>query len=261
MSYNSQKKLELIHSVGFDRYFKANSWPEYNRAFFNGLAQKYDAANVLHSFGTKRRMDRIAVSHLRLPPQGRVLDLCTGSGDIALEIARQYPGVQIIGVDAAEEMLKIARRRAEGFGGRIEFIEGDALALPFPDGFFDAVVISYGLRNLADLNAGLTEMFRLVRPGGIVSNIDQGKPTNRLFKLVYAAYFYRIAPLIGKVVFHLGEFNSFRYLPESNRFFPSQEELCAIFKEVGFEELQNYDYWCGAVAQQTARRPAMQQNL
>jgi demethylmenaquinone methyltransferase/2-methoxy-6-polyprenyl-1,4-benzoquinol methylase len=116
-------------------------------------------------------------------------------------------------------------------------------------------VISFGLRNLESLEAGLREMRRVTRPGGFVCNIDQGKPTNPLFRLGYEIHFKRIAPILGKLVFHMGEFNSFRYLPESNRYFPDQRALCSIFRDLGFVDVVNHDYWCGAVAQQVARVP------
>jgi ubiquinone/menaquinone biosynthesis C-methylase UbiE len=91
-----------------------------------------------------------------------------------------------------------------------------------------------------------------VRHGGFVSNIDQGKPRNALFRLGYEIHFKRIAPVLGKLVFHRGEFNSFRYLPESNKYFPDQSSLVRIFAENGYRDVVNHDYWCGAVAQQVA---------
>jgi ubiquinone/menaquinone biosynthesis C-methylase UbiE len=95
-------------------------------------------------------------------------------------------------------------------------------------------------------------MHRVVRGGGFVSNIDQGKPRNALFRMAYEVHFKRIAPVLGKLVFHRGEFNSFRYLPESNKYFPDQETLVRIFTGLGYRDVVNHDYWCGAVAQQIA---------
>lgn len=250
--HDDAAKLALIRDVGFARYFKASRWRDYNRQFFDGLAEKYDATNDLHSFGTKRRFDREAVDRLPVGHGARILDLCTGTADIAILLARKHPGARITAVDASPRMLEVARRKAAAYAERIEFREGDALALDFPDGHFDGAVISFGLRNLESLEGGLRELRRVVRPGGFVSNIDQGKPRNALFRLAYEVHFKRIAPVLGKLVFHIGEFNSFRYLPESNRYFPDQDRLVAIFNELGYRDVVNHDYWFGAVAQQVA---------
>lgn len=250
--HDDRAKLALIRTVGFDRHFRASRWRDYNRQFFDGLAAKYDATNELHSFGTKRRFDRLAVDRLPVRPGSRILDLCTGTADIAILLARKHPDVRITAVDASPRMLEIARRKADGLLDRIDLREGDALALDFPDGHFDGAVISFGLRNLESLEGGLRELRRVVRPGGFVSSIDQGKPRNALFRAAYELHFKRLAPIIGKLVFHVGEFNSFRYLPESNRYFPDQDTLVRIFEDLGFRDVVNHDHWCGAVAQQVA---------
>jgi demethylmenaquinone methyltransferase/2-methoxy-6-polyprenyl-1,4-benzoquinol methylase len=250
--HDDEAKLALIRDVGFARYFRASRWRDYNRQFFDGLAEKYDATNELHSFGTKRRFDRLAVDRMPVPRNAHILDLCTGTADIAILLANKHPDVRITAVDASPRMLEVARRKAAHLLDRIEFVEGDALALDFPDGHFDGAVISFGLRNLESLEGGLREMHRVVRHGGFVSNIDQGKPRNALFRLGYEIHFKRIAPVLGKLVFHRGEFNSFRYLPESNKYFPDQSSLVRIFAENGYRDVVNHDYWCGAVAQQIA---------
>jgi demethylmenaquinone methyltransferase/2-methoxy-6-polyprenyl-1,4-benzoquinol methylase len=255
VDHDDRAKMALIEDVGFSRYFRANRWRDYNRQFFDGLAEKYDAANVLHSLGTKSSFDRKAVERMPVKPGSTVLDLCTGTADIAILLAARYEDLKVIGLDASPRMLEVARRKAAHLRERVEFAEGDALALPWADGSFDGAVISFGLRNLESLEAGLREMRRVVRPGGFVCNIDQGKPTNALFRLGYEIHFKRIAPILGKLVFHRGEFNSFRYLPESNRYFPDQRTLCGILRDLGFVDVVNHDYWCGAVAQQVARVP------
>jgi demethylmenaquinone methyltransferase / 2-methoxy-6-polyprenyl-1,4-benzoquinol methylase len=253
--HDEKAKLRLIREVGFDRHFKAETWASYNRAFFDGLARKYDATNALHSFGTKGLIDRAAVRRLPIMPGSRILDLCVGSGDIAIRIARTWPDVRVVGLDASAPMLEVARRRAAGLLDRIELVQGDALAMPFDDASFDGVVISFGLRNLESLRGGLREMRRVVRPGGFVCSIDQGKPRGRLFTLAYEVHFRRIAPVLGKLIFHVGEFNSFRYLPESNRYFPDQATLATIMREEGLERVEVHDYWRGAVSQQIGRVP------
>lgn len=251
--HDNQAKLQLIRDTGFDRHFQADTWAEYNKEFFNGLAEKYDATNELHSLGTKSRFDRLCVNRLPVNPGDRLLDLCTGSGDIAIELVRQYGDITVTAIDAAQNMLEVARRKARGSLNRISFEQGDALALPYPDNHFDGAVISFGLRNVERLDLGLKEMQRVVKPGGFVCNIDQGKPRNPLFNLIYTIQFKHVAPVLGKIIFHRGEYNSFRYLPESNKYFPDQITLSEIFRDMGFVNVQIYDYWFGAVSQQVAR--------
>ena len=253
--HDNKAKLKLIHDTGFDRYFQANDWAGYNRQFFDNLAEKYDATNVLHSLGTKGRFDRKAVARMPIGPGSHVLDVCTGSGDIAILMARRHADLRVTGVDASTRMLEVAERKAMGLLDRIGFQPGDALALDFPDDSFDGAVISFGLRNLTSLEAGLTELFRVVKPGGFVCNIDQGKPRNLLFRAIYEVQFKRVAPVVGKLVFHRGEYNSFRYLPESNKYFPDQQTLAEIFEDIGYEDVKVYEYWLGAVAQHVARVP------
>lgn len=251
MAYDPNSKMQLIRDVRFDAYFKADSWADYNRQFFNQLAKKYDATNVLHSFGTKHRMDRKAVARLPIHEGAKLLDLCTGSGDITYALAKEHPTASIIGVDYSENMLVLAAQKTAAFPA-VTYQQADVTRLPFEDATFDGAIISFGLRNLTDIRVGLKEFRRVIKPGGFFCNIDQGKPSNFLFKLAYQTYFYHIAPVLGKVVFHRGEFNSFRYLPESNRYFPDQAEMEKIFNEVGFKNVRTYAFWMGAVAQQIA---------
>lgn len=247
--HDNKKKLNLIEKVGFDKYFKASSWADYNKKFFDGLAEKYDNTNKLHSFGTKGVIDRKSVEKIAFPKNAKVLDICSGTGDISIHIAKKYPDSKVTSLDASEKMLKVAKKKSKGLKN-ITYVVGDALKLPYKDNSFDIAIISFGLRNLTDLEAGLKEMQRVVKPGGIVCNIDQGKPSNTLFKIIYSVYFYHIAPLLGKFIFHRGEFNSFKYLPESNKYFPNQRTLVQIMKDMGLNDVKNYNYWLGAVAQQ-----------
>lgn len=254
-THDNAAKHRLIRDTGFDRYFEANDWAGYNLQFFDNLAEKYDATNVLHSLGTKSRFDRKAVQRMPITPGSHLLDVCTGSGDIAILMASIHRDVRVTGVDASSRMLEVARRKARDLLDRITFQPGDALALDFPDNSFDGAVISFGLRNLASLESGLRELRRVVKPGGFVSNIDQGKPRGLLFRAIYEMQFKRVAPIIGKLVFHRGEYNSFRYLPESNKYFPDQHTLAGIFRDIGFDDVCVHEYWLGAVAQHVARVP------
>lgn len=251
MTHDNSKKLALIDEVGFSKYFRASTWDEYNRKFFDGLAEKYDATNIMHSFGTKNIIDSLALGKIPVPHNAKILDICTGSGDIAIKLAEKYPDSKIEALDASEEMLRVARKKSAGFNN-INYLSGDALNLPFDDNTFDFAIISFGLRNLTNLEQGLKEMQRVVKPGGYICNIDQGKPENWLFNIIYNVHFKHIAPILGKLVFHRGEFNSFSYLPASNKYFPEQKTLVNIMQNLGFNDVRNYNYWFGAIAQQVA---------
>lgn len=250
--YNPVLKNKLLQELRCEHYFRTREWKDFNKHFFNQLAHKYDATNAVHSFGAKAGIDKKCIELLPIAEHDRILDVCTGSGDIAIALSQRYPKNKIVGVDVSENMLAVARKKSLAYPN-VAFAVDDALALSFPDNSFDGAIISFGLRNLADLQKGLHELRRVVKPGGFVCNIDQGKPSHPLLKVIYNVYFYHVAPIIGKLLFHIGEFNSFRYLPYSNRYFPSQQTLVTMLQEVGFSDVRNYDYLCGAVACQTMR--------
>lgn len=250
--YDPNAKLALLDQVGFKKFFRAKTWSEYNRQFFDGLAGKYDVLNGVLSFGTHRAVKKAAIEKIALPARANVLDVCTGSGDVALFLARRDPQAMITGIDASDNMLAIASRRARQMQlSNAAFVHMDALHLEYPDHTFDAVFISFGLRNLEDLSAGLREFKRVLKPGGVLVNLDMGKPVHPVARAVYAAYFERLIPFLGKHIFHRGEFNSFAYLPMSNRFFPQPAELARLFEETGFQNIRTHSYLFGAIAQQT----------
>ncbi|MCA9395343.1 MAG: ubiquinone/menaquinone biosynthesis methyltransferase [Candidatus Omnitrophica bacterium] len=252
MALSSEKK-DLIRRAGFQEHFQADSWSDFNRQFFNGLAPKYDALNEVLTFGQQKRYKTRAVRRSGITPGDLVLDICTGTGDMAFLIADEFERSTVIGIDVAESMLHIARRRAAGRPD-VEFRVGDAMALPFTDGMFDAAVMSYGLRNLDDLQKGIDEVRRVVRPGGKITFIDLGKPEGALRQLIYRAYFENLLPFLGRHLFHRGEFNSFRYLPESNKNFPTPTQLRATLTASGLRDIQTYTYMGGTVLQLTAVR-------
>ncbi len=247
-------KSQLIDKM-FSKHFKAKSWAEYNKAFFDGLAKKYDATNKFTSFGTKWILDRKAIAKFQLPQNAKILDLCTGTCDIAIALAKKYPDSQITALDASQPMLDVGiKKLRKAKINNVITIVGDALSLPFPDDFFDLVIISFGLRNLEDVESGLLEMRRVAKSCGLVVNIEYGKPSNFFLKLLYRIYFENIAPAVGKVLFHIGEFNSFRYLPKSNKYFPNQLQLCSIMQKIGFKKIKNHNYFLGVIGQQVCQK-------
>lgn len=242
----------LIRKVGFDEHFRATQWADYNRKFFNSLAPKYDYLNQVITLGMQDNYKSEVIRRSSIKDGDLVLDVCTGSGDMALLIAKMLPNCHIIGVDVAEKMLEIAQQKAKGLSN-VEFQIGDAMGLPFEDAMFDVSMMSYGLRNLTDFRKGILEMKRITRPGGAIIIVDLGKPSGFLNRMVYKFYFEALMPFLGKHIFHRGEFNSFRYLPESNKFFPASEKLCEILHDCGITEVRTHSYMWGIVSQLVGR--------
>jgi len=211
---------------------------------FNSIANKYDLLNNLISFGMHKLVKQRAIRNVPLKKGAETLDLCAGTGDIAAMLAENF---RVTAVDFSENMLEIARKRNPG---NIKFIQADVLQLPFEDDSFDAVFISFGLRNLESLDKGIAEMKRVVKHGGFVVNLDTGKPKGFIGKL-FRFYFFNIVPLIGKIF--VKNFAAYKYLPESTENFPPQEELVEIFKHAGFRVVRNYNFVFGAMAQQIAK--------
>jgi demethylmenaquinone methyltransferase/2-methoxy-6-polyprenyl-1,4-benzoquinol methylase len=222
------------------------------RELFGAIAWRYDFLNDLQSLGLhrlwKRRLARLA----RLGPGQRALDVCCGTGDVALALVRT--GARVTGLDFSPEMLAVARRRARTATAAVEFIQGDALALPFADASFDAVTISYGLRNLADFRAGLAEMARVLRPGGRLVVLDFGKPASGLWRTLYFAYLRRVVPAFGRVF--AGRAEAYAYILESLRHYPDQAGVAALLGEVGLGRVEVVNLLGGAMAIHVAEKGA-----
>lgn len=254
MSTTTGTKRSLIYEAGFQRYFRGERWEDLNRQFFDGLAVKYDRLNEVLSFGQHRAIKRRAIRRLSLPADAKILDLCTGSGDIAVMMSRRFPQADITALDASHEMLKVARAKAADCKN-VRFIQGDALATALPDASFDAVFIGFGLRNLLNIDEGIAEMIRVLRPGGWLSILDLGKPRGAFCQSLYSVYFEQVMPLLGKTIFHRGEFNSFAYLPASNRYFLSPDEVACRLRRQGLRQVQVFDYLLGGISQQIGQKP------
>lgn len=187
---------------------------------FAAVAPRYDLINDLQSFGLHRWWKRRLVRLAEVEPGCRALDLCCGTGDVAFALARA--GAEVTGLDFSEPMLTVARRRsAEGNAkNRPEFMQGDAMSLPFPDASFDVVTVSYGLRNLSDWRRGLAEMFRVAKPGGRVLVLDFGKPDDPWLRAGYFAYLRRCVPVFGRLF--CGDADTHAYILESLHYYPAQ---------------------------------------
>ena len=207
---------------------------------FDRIAPVYDSMNRLMTAGLDRRWRR-ETARAVVQPGDRVLDVCCGTGDLALAAADA--GGKVTGLDFSEPMLERAREKAP----ELEWISGDALALPFADGSFDAVTIGFGLRNLADAEKGLTEMRRVLSAGGRVGILEITRPRGVLAPF-YRLWFDGVIPLAGKV---LPGGAAYSYLPASVRRFPDPHGLAKLMDEAGFEEIRWRLFAGGIVALHT----------
>ena len=219
---------------------------------FQKIAGRYDRSNVLISLGLQGRWKKMLTGRLlkNLPEGAAVLDVCSGTGDIALELARTRRDLRVTGLDFSPAMLKEAERRRRG-RKNVRFLQGNALALPFRDGVFDAAVISFGLRNTADYGRALREMVRVVKADGSVLCLDSFVPGMRLVRPFYRFYFRNVMPLIGGGLKHRKEY---RWLYLSTQSFLRPEQLVRMFREAGLEDVCLESRMFGACALVTGCR-------
>ncbi|MEE9179302.1 MAG: bifunctional demethylmenaquinone methyltransferase/2-methoxy-6-polyprenyl-1,4-benzoquinol methylase UbiE [Vicinamibacteria bacterium] len=217
------------------------------RRMFAGVAPRYDLLNHLLSLGIDRRWRRDVVSGLNLKPSDRVLDLCCGTGDLALELA---PHARCLACDFTWEMLTRAKAKSTRTGQTLRLAAADALRLPFPADQFDAATVGFGVRNLEDLPAGLREFRRVLRPQGSLVILEFSQPTRPLLRLPYQIYLNGLLPLIGRVVSKRKE--AYRYLAESIAGFPNPETLSDILAAERFRNINYRRLTGGIVAIHTA---------
>jgi demethylmenaquinone methyltransferase/2-methoxy-6-polyprenyl-1,4-benzoquinol methylase len=218
---------------------------------FDDIAPTYDALNHILSFGVdwswRRRLVKMADKfHKRgftVQPHAptAILDVATGTGDLAIALARALPGAQVTGVDISERMLAAGRKKvaSKGLAARITLQTGDAERLDFPDGTFDLVTVAFGVRNFGDIAAGLREMRRVLRPGGRCLVLEFSEPQRgTIFAALYRFYFHRVLPLVGRLVSRDGR--AYSYLPTSVDGFPSPEKFAAEMGEAGFFNIKTH---------------------
>jgi demethylmenaquinone methyltransferase / 2-methoxy-6-polyprenyl-1,4-benzoquinol methylase len=216
---------------------------------FDGIAPIYDALNTAMTAGLHHRWRERAADQARVGPGSRVLDVATGTGDLALELApRVSPGGQVVGSDFSEAMLARARAKAtsvadartqapssNGSGAELRFEWGDALELPYGDDAFDAATVGFGIRNFGDRRRGLAEMARVVRPGGRVVILEFTTPTRPPLSWFYALWFDRIVPILGRVS---PDPAAYSYLPNSVKRFPAPAAFAAEMQMAGLEQIR-----------------------
>ena len=200
------------------------------RRMFEGVAPRYDLLNHVLSLGMDRSWRRRVVETLELERDQRVLDLCCGTGDLALEMARQ---ARAIACDFTWNMLTRARDKSRASGVGIQVAAADTLSLPFPDGLFNAVTVAFGVRNLADMPAGLREIRRVLVPGGTIAILEFSHPEGWLRK-PYHFYLNTLLPRVGDMLSRRGE--AYRYLAESIMGFPDPDTLVDLMRDAGFDD-------------------------
>lgn len=216
---------------------------------FCKIAHRYDLLNSLLSFNQDKYWRRVAICQTEIVEGQKVLDVGCGTGRLTSELAQRVgPRGEVVGLDFCRNMLDVAVNHIANspFGSVVTLLEGDAMALPFEDNSFDCVATAFALRNVPDLRTVLAEMRRVVKPGGRVVSLELAKPSRLGFKQAYYLYFEKILPFLGQL--GVGIDGPYHWLPKSLRLFPHQEELCALFSDIGFNDATYYELTGGIVA-------------
>lgn len=205
------------------------------RTMFDRIAPRYDLLNHLLSLGIDRRWRRRVIGELRPSDPHHILDVATGTGDLAIALGRMSPQVCVIGVDLSEEMVAVGRRKVEerGLAGRVSLSTGDAEALAFDDGTFDAATVAFGVRNFSDIPKGLSEMARTLRKGGTLAVLEFSRPDNKIFCTLFRFYFHKVLPVVGGWISK--DRAAYRYLPSSVDEFPAPERFLGMMSEAGLD--------------------------
>ena len=223
---------------------------------FAAIARRYDLLNDLQSFGFHRRWKHRVVELAAVKPGDRALDLCCGTGDLALALAQR--GAEAVGLDFSGAMLEIAEKRRQKSlktqALNLKFIQGDALQIPFPDHAFDIVTVGYGLRNLTSWEAGLVEMNRVAKPGARLVVLDFGKPPNAIWRTVYFAHLKISVPLLGWIF--CGNAQAYAYILESLKHYPAQAGVAVKMRELNLANARVINRFGGAMAINYGEKPS-----
>ncbi len=225
--------------------FRLSDKGEKIQQMFGAIAPKYDFLNRLLSLGIDRRWRTTAVRLLKFQEGSRILDVATGTGDVALEIALRTPkSVKITGADFCREMVELGAVKvaASPYADRIDLKVAPCEDLPFASDTFDSITIAFGIRNVVDRRLGLAEMWRVLRPGGRMIILEFSTPRSLLFREIYYFYFRRLLPVVGGM---FSRYNAYKYLPDSVLEFPSPEEFSQMMAGVGFRNIHLHELTFG----------------
>lgn len=220
---------------------------------FDRIAGRYDLLNSIMSARMHHRWRARTVDLANPPLAGRALDVCCGTGDLALELKRRMgPQAEVIGVDFSKQMLELAREKSLRRGLPVMYEHGNALELNFPDATFDVATVGFGVRNLVDLERGISELARVVRPGGRVVILEITTPRRPPLSWFYSVWFFRIVPLLGALT---RDRQAYSYLPDSVRRFPAAAELARLMEAIGLQDVRYMLLAGGIVAVHVGRVP------
>ncbi|QYR19909.1 demethylmenaquinone methyltransferase [Paenibacillus sp. sptzw28] len=227
---------------------QSKSKEQHVHSVFESIAPKYDLMNDLLSFRRHKAWRSFTMRKMDVKPGATAIDLCCGTCDWTIALARTSGTGKMVGLDFSQNMLEIGRQKIDrdGLGERISLIHGNAMELPFEDDRFDYATIGFGLRNVPDLKQVLKEMQRVVKPGGQVVCLELSKPIWQPFKSVYYFYFERILPMLGRLF--AKRYEQYKWLPESLKAFPDLNQLAEIYRELGLRNVRAYPLTGGIAA-------------
>ena len=229
---SKQSVARVVHAA--DAGKNVDKSGERVQGMFAEIAPRYDLVNRMLSGGIDVWWRSITVNRAPPPVHGAILDVCTGTGDLALAYAaRSGPGVRVVASDFCRPMLDRGKKKSQRSNLAIEWIEADAMQLPFADATFDLVTVAFGLRNIADTARGLAEMARVCKPGGQLAVLEFSLPRQRMVRAGYLWYFRNVLPRIGNAVARNAS-DAYTYLNQSVEEFPSGEALAALLRQAGF---------------------------
>ncbi|MBO5798618.1 MAG: bifunctional demethylmenaquinone methyltransferase/2-methoxy-6-polyprenyl-1,4-benzoquinol methylase UbiE [Paludibacteraceae bacterium] len=219
-------------------YDESKGKKEQVEQMFDAIADNYDPMNRLMSLGNDKAWRREAIDSLKGVAPKRILDVATGTGDLAIMANERLRPDSVVGIDISEGMLNVGRKKIADMGldDVIELRVGDSTALEFADGSFDAVTVAFGVRNFENLAKGLSEMCRVLRPGGVAAILELSEPSNWFFKLGYKFYTKVVIPVFAKLLSK--DTQAYVYLPQSIEAFPQGEEMKALLKDCGFSDVK-----------------------
>lgn len=225
------------------------------REMFDSIAPAYDWMNRAMTFGLDKLWRRRAVGIVAADNPDSIVDLATGTGDLAIAMARKIPRARITGLDLSDGMVSIGQRKVAeaGLSGRIRLLTGDCLAMPFQDTSADAVTVAYGVRNFEHLDRGYAEMFRILKPGGLLCVVELSTPVNPFVRPFYKLYTKIIIPALGRIVSK--DRRAYSYLPESIAAVPQGDVMLSLIRDAGFTETRFRRLTFGVCTIYTARRP------
>ncbi len=232
---NLSKKVTIMTQ---EKIFNKN--PKSVQTMFNLIADKYDFLNNAISLGTQKRIKYQSIKNLGIKPCDRVIDICCGTGDLTRIIKQIEPDADVTGIDFSEKMLEIAFRKNEN--NRIEYLQGDATSLPYPDNTFDFAVMGFGLRNIQNAEKAVEEIYRILKPGGCFMHLDFGKH-NFLSKI-----FDITTPILSRIF--TKNYSAYSYLIKSKQIFPEPEDLIKDFESKGFKLKKREDFLSGVISSQ-----------